>query len=118
LRERKTLAISGYAKPLREPRKDSVDVDLGGNPIKQRLARPGAGRSGGYRTVIAYRGAQRAVFLYGFAKSERENVGPRELADLKELAGQFLGMSDAEIENVLDTNGLKELSYDGQEKNG
>jgi hypothetical protein len=96
--------------------KGSVDADLGGNLIKQRVARPGAGRSGGYRTVIAYHSAQRAVFLYGFAKSERENVGPGELADLKELARQFLGMSDAEIAKVLHANGLKELPYDDQEE--
>jgi hypothetical protein len=30
-----------------------VDADLGGNLIKQRVARAGGGRSGGYRTVIA-----------------------------------------------------------------
>ena len=32
-----------------------VDADLGGGLIKQRVARRGGGRSGGYRTVIAYR---------------------------------------------------------------
>lgn len=46
----------------------SVDADLGGGLIKQRIARPGRGRSGGYRTVIAFRTAERSVFLYGFAK--------------------------------------------------
>jgi hypothetical protein len=76
------------------------------------------GGFGGYRTVIAYRSALRAAFLYGFANREHENVGPRELTDLKELAGQFLGMSDAEIEKALDTDGLKELSHDGQEEKG
>jgi hypothetical protein len=38
----------------------SVDADLGANLIKQRVARPGGGRSGGYRTVIAYRASQRS----------------------------------------------------------
>ena len=37
-----------------------VDADLGGNLIKQRVARPGGGRSGGYRMVIAYRASQRS----------------------------------------------------------
>jgi hypothetical protein len=60
-----------------------VDADLGGNLIKQRVARPGRGRSGGYRTVVAYRASQRSVFLYGFAKSERDNIDVRELDDLK-----------------------------------
>jgi len=52
-----------------------IDAELGGGLIKQRVARSGGGRLGGYRTVIAFRAAQRAVFLYGFAKSERDNIG-------------------------------------------
>jgi hypothetical protein len=53
-----------------------VDADLGGGVIKQRVARDGQGRSGGYRMLIAYRAGDRAVFLYGFAKRERENIDP------------------------------------------
>jgi hypothetical protein len=56
-----------------------IDADLGGGVIKQRLGRPGQGRSGGYRVLIAYRAGHRAVFLYGFAKRERENIEPDEL---------------------------------------
>jgi hypothetical protein len=51
-----------------------VDADLGGGVIKQRVARPGQGRSGGYRVLIAYRFGDRSVFLYGFAMNERENI--------------------------------------------
>lgn len=57
-----------------------IDADLGGGVIKQRVARPGKGRSGGYRTLIAYRNEARAVFVYGFAKSAKDNVSPAELA--------------------------------------
>jgi hypothetical protein len=57
-----------------------ADADLGGGLIKQRIAREGQGRRGGYRTIIAYRAGERAVFLYGFAKNERENLDSRELA--------------------------------------
>ena len=53
-----------------------IDADLGGGIIKQRVARAGQGRSGGYRVLIAYRADERAVFLYGFAKRERDNINP------------------------------------------
>jgi hypothetical protein len=33
----------------------AVDADLGGGLIKQRVARKGAGKRGGYRTIFAYR---------------------------------------------------------------
>jgi len=47
-----------------------VEADLGGGLIKQRIAREGKGKSGGYRTLVAYRKGERSVFLFGFAKSE------------------------------------------------
>ncbi len=56
-----------------------IDADLGGGLIKQRVARAGQGRSGGYRMIVAYRVKDRAVFLYGFAKNERENIDSDEL---------------------------------------
>jgi hypothetical protein len=87
----------------------SIDANLGGNLIKQRVARAGGGRSGDYRTVIAYRAAQRSVFLYGFAKTERDNINARELNDLRTLAQVLLNLSDAEIGNALGTNEMKDL---------
>jgi len=95
----------------------SVDANLGGNLIKQRVARPGGGRSGGYRTVIAYHAARRSVFLYGFAKNERNNIEARELDGLKNLAQVFLNLSDEEIGKALDANEMKELHCHDKEGN-
>jgi hypothetical protein len=93
----------------------SIGADLGGNVIKQRVSRPGGGRSGGTRTVIAYRAKHRSVFLYGFAKSERDNIDDRELADLKKLAKHFLSYSDTNIAAALAQAELTELAYDEQD---
>ncbi len=69
-----------------------IDADLGGGGvIKQRVARPGAGKSGGYRTLIIYRAAQRAVFAYGFAKNDIGNIDEQDLTRLKALAELTLG---------------------------
>ena len=94
----------------------SIDAELGGHLIKQRVARTGGGRSGGYRTVIAYRAARRSVFLYGFAKSERDNIGDRELDDLKKLARHYMGYSDAQIAKALECKELAEVMCDEQEE--
>jgi hypothetical protein len=93
-----------------------IDAELGGGLIKQRVARPGGGRSGGYRSVIAYRAAQRCVFLYGFAKNERDNINDRELDDLKKLAKLYLGYSDAQIAVALQGAELREVMCDEREK--
>ena len=67
-----------------------VDAELGGGLVKQRVARPGQGRSGGYRTVIVLRRLEWAVFLYGFAKSDGETTSTmRTWARLKKLRGDL-----------------------------
>jgi hypothetical protein len=87
----------------------SIDAELGGGLIKQRVARPGSGRSGGYRTVIAYRTLSRSVFLYGFAKSDRENIDDWELENFKKLAKLYLGYSDTQIATALAAVELREV---------
>ncbi len=94
----------------------SVDADLGGHLIKQRVARTGGGRSGGYRTVIAYQAPQRSVFLYGFAKNERDNISDRELDDLKKLAKQLLNYTEQQISTAIKQTELREVSSDDQTK--
>jgi hypothetical protein len=92
----------------------SIDAELGGGLIKQRVARPGGGRSGGYRTIIAYQASQRSVFLYGFAKNERENIDDRELDNLKKLVRHYLSFSDAQIAAALALAELREVACDDQ----
>lgn len=86
-----------------------IDADLGGGLIKQRVARRGKGRSGGYRTIIAYQRARRAVFLYGFAKSERDNVGDDELGELRKIGSNWLNASRETILEALEHNDLEEV---------
>jgi hypothetical protein len=86
-----------------------IDADLGGGLIKQRTARAGNGRSGGYRTIIAYRRAGRAVFLLGFAKSERDNIGDEELAELRIVGLNWLNASPETIVEAIEQNSLKEV---------
>ena len=69
-----------------------VDANLGGGLIKQRVARQGQGARSGYRTLMAFRAASHTVFLYGFAKSERDNIGPDELDFWRRVARGFLEM--------------------------
>jgi hypothetical protein len=73
-----------------------IEADLGRGVIKQRGARPGQGRSGGYRMLIAFRLSDLAVFMYGFAKNELDNIGDKELATLRDIAGSWL-KADARV---------------------
>jgi hypothetical protein len=89
-----------------------IDADLGGGLIKQRVARQGGGRSGGYRTIIAYRMKDRAIFLYGFAKSERDNIGPDELEDLRLVARGWLEAPPERVEAALADGAIQEAPHE------
>ena len=93
-----------------------VDADLGGGIIKQRVARTGQGRSGGYRILIAYRSGKRAVFLYGFAKSERDNIEADELETLKEIGAAWLEVKKERLEYVIKEGILKEVIYEDRKR--
>ncbi|RNJ51476.1 hypothetical protein D1O30_03010 [Methylocystis hirsuta] len=66
----------------------------------------------GFRAIIAYRVKERSIFLYGFAKNERDNIDADDLEILKKLARQFLPMSAAEIERAIEEGELIEVEHD------
>jgi hypothetical protein len=92
-----------------------IDADLGGGVIKQRVPRKGQGRSGGYRTIIAYRDGECAYFMYGFAKNERENIGDDELAVIKTTARLLMAQSSSELGDALETREIVEVMCDAEE---
>lgn len=86
-----------------------IDADLGGGLIKQRVARPGQGRSGGFRTLIGYSEKQRAVFLFGFAKNVRGNIDAAELDTWKAIGRDLLAAQTAGIDDMIAKGALTEL---------
>ena len=86
------------------------DADLGGGVYKQRLARRGSGKSGGYRVLICFRQDERSFFVYGFTKSDKATVAPNEKSDLKKLAKALFTATDAELERMLKSGQLSEIS--------
>jgi hypothetical protein len=86
-----------------------VDADLGGGVIKQRIARRGGGKSGGFRALILFKAGERAFFVHGFAKSDRDNIQDDELAALKTLAGELLSYDNAALANCIAAGALTEV---------
>ena len=91
-----------------------VDADLGGGVVKQRIARPGQGKSSGYRTIILLHTGYRAFFVYGFAKSDRDNIRKDEEEQFRKMAKYVLGLSDVQL-NVLIVKGqFEEIANDDE----
>tara|TARA_R110000868_G_scaffold5097_5_gene31545 strand:- start:5184 stop:5591 length:408 start_codon:yes stop_codon:yes gene_type:complete len=94
-----------------------VDADLGGGVIKQRVARAGQGKSGGYRTLILFRQGDRAIFAFGFAKSAQANISKGDLALLREAAAEALEWSGKELDRLVASGTLLEIK-DGNDDEG
>ena len=86
-----------------------VDADLGGDVIKQRIPRQGAGKSGGFRTIILFRIRERAFFVHGFAKNEQDNISDDELAAFKLLAAEMMSYSDKALDKAIANGTLTEV---------
>ena len=86
-----------------------IDADLGGGLIKQRVARSGQGKRGGYRTIIAYRAGHRAVFLFGFAKNAKDNIASDDLAHWRLIGSDLLAAPERAIEQAIADDELMEV---------
>jgi hypothetical protein len=99
-------------RAVTEAERGLVAADLGAGIIKQRIARVGHGKSGGFRTLIVFKAGTRAIFVHGFAKNEQDNIQKDELVALKKLAAQLLAYDDKTITLVITSGALKEVNCD------
>ena len=86
-----------------------ADANLGGNVYKVRIARSGEGKAGGYRVIVLFRSGERTFYVYGFAKSERDNISENELKDYRKLAKKYFFMTVEQLEEMIKDGQLIEL---------
>jgi hypothetical protein len=106
------VSDSALLNAVDEMNRGLYDVNLGGHVFKKRVGTGGRGKSGGVRTLLAYRMEDRAFFMFGFAKNERANVCDKELEALKRLASQLLGYGHQELQEALSAGKLYEVESD------
>ena len=110
---RERIADASLTDAIDEAGRGLIDADLTGGLIKKRVARAGEGKRGGYRMLIAFRTKHRAVFLFGFAKNELDNIDDKQLASLQETAAYWLTADDKGLERALADKILIEVKHDG-----
>ncbi len=93
-----------------------IDADLGGGVIKQRIARRGAGKSGGFRILVLFTIRKLAIFVHGFAKNEMGNIEANELIALKKLARELLHYDSDDLARAVTAGALSEVKCDGEDE--
>lgn len=89
-----------------------IDADLGGGVIKQRIARPGEGKSGGYRSIVLFRQGDKAYFVYGFAKSELDNIRKNEVNQFQRMAKHVFSLTDEQLHQLIVAGQFEEVAKD------
>lgn len=112
--DKENISDSDLIQAIQEANNGNIDADLGGGVIKLRLARKGKGKGkrGGYRNIVLFRQDNKAFFVYGFAKSERENINKAELAEFKKATKLSFKFSDEEIIAMIKSGRLTEVFHE------
>jgi hypothetical protein len=103
------LPNAALCKAVKEMEGGLIDADLGGLLYKKRVARPGGGKSGGYRTLLSARIGSRCEFLYGFAKNDKANITEDEKKALQFAGKVFLDLSAEALAKALQSGVLVEV---------
>ena len=86
-----------------------VDARLGGFLLKKRIAAPGRGKRGSYRAIVAHRQGSRLIFLYGFAKNDRDNITDKERKILSKLGDEYMSYDDAKLTSLVKKRVISEI---------
>ena len=108
------ISDASLCKAVKEADAGMIDADYGSGVIKQRIARPNEGKSGGYRSIILFRRGVRSFFVFGFAKSEQANIDASDERDFKELARVLLAASEADLKKLIERGEFLEVHCDEQ----
>lgn len=111
--KKEDLADSVLCEVIGEMTKGIIHAELGGGVFKQRVARSGQGKRGGFRIIIICKIGKIAFFVHGFPKNEEDNITEVQKEKFRELAGEYLRLTEAQIMLLVKTKELTELkSYE------
>lgn len=103
------LTDSNLLQAVEEIKKGLLEANLGGNLYKKRVATSTKGKSGGFRTLLAYKKGKVVFFVYGFGKGQKGNISNKEEEDLKNAAEVYLGFDDETIQSAINIGSLIEV---------
>jgi hypothetical protein len=113
--DKEGLSPQVFCAAVAEISQGLVDANLGGHVVKKRVALGGRGKSGGVRTLLAFKINDKAFFMYGFAKNQQSNITDKELKALKLLAAKLLAYDSRQLAVAIAAQELYEVREDDDE---
>lgn len=121
LLRKERLPDAALCKPAREVVTGTLgagEADLGGGLFKKRLARPGGGKSGGFRAIIAYRPPRvdRVLVAYAFAKNAASTLTPQGHEALSKVAQAFVAANDEQLAELVASGNVSEVACNADDE--
>lgn len=116
LARKAALKDKAICQAINEMNQGLIDANLGSGLFKKRIAMPGSGKSGSWRTLLGFQSGSRAFLLYVFPKSDQENIQTYELKALKKLAKFYLSLRPEDIRIALERGELYEVECDEDQR--
>ena len=88
--KKNTLSDKILLKTIKNISNNLGTVNLGFGLYKVRTPKIGQGKSGSFRTIVVFKKSELAILIYGFSKSEKDNLDRDELKYFKILAKDLL----------------------------
>jgi len=107
--KRERIIEKAICEAARRAAKGLIDADLGGGVIKQRLAQKGQGKSGGLRSIVLFRRGEKMFFVYGFAKSDRDDIRKDELIAFRKLADEMFVLDNKALAAAMRNGTIMEV---------
>ncbi|WP_440906156.1 type II toxin-antitoxin system RelE/ParE family toxin [Catenovulum sp. SX2] len=107
--DKEGLQNSDLTIAVQEMQDGLIDADLGGHVVKKRVGLNGQGKSGGVRTLLAFKIDEKAFFMFGFAKNQQDNIDKKALKTLRLMAKELLSYSEKMILTAVNKGELIEV---------
>lgn len=102
----------GLIDAAKEIALDVYEANYGSGVLKKRISNKGRGKSGSARTIVAFKKGNNCYFVFGFEKSDKDNISKNEEKALKLVAKTLLAYSDDEIDSKVAEGSLIEVDYE------
>tara|TARA_B100000614_G_scaffold128513_1_gene114711 strand:+ start:273 stop:647 length:375 start_codon:yes stop_codon:yes gene_type:complete len=107
--QKENISDKTLFKAAEELVQGSVEAELGGYLFKKRVPKPGSGKRGGYRVIVAYKNGHRIVFLFAFAKNKKSNITDKEKSALMIIAKSFMEATKKQLEALIKEGSIWEV---------
>ena len=111
VRLRDQILVDTFNEFFNLTREEQQKYSLGSGLYKLRIAtKEGRGKSGGSRSILAFKKDNGVYWLHLFSKNDKENVTTSELKKLKQLADIMLMLTDEQLNKLIELGELCEVN--------